>query len=140
MIDIEDISDIGSLLRILNPSDHQCWISTTRHTVLEGSCPDDIMQKQSYLSIIEQLRYFNGELISLSEQEEPFYWLTPENLQFFKNNIMQYRSTTQQELTYLQEELVNTRMPSHNSFFGVVEQRGSETYQESKYDFGTGLN
>ena len=103
LIDTEDLAELKGLIK--NDDEAHVWISDTEHTLLEGFFPDDIMQNREYQALIEQIRFFNGELSKLCEQDASFCWLNQESnekLTCFHENIMPYRQTMSGEFCNLQ--------------------------------------
>lgn len=106
LIDMEDLAELTGLIKA--EGDTNVWISDTRHTLLEGVFPENIMQNSEYQALIEQIRFFNGECNELREQKAPLCWLndgTSEKLAFFQEHIMPYRKTTASEFNNLQATL-----------------------------------
>ncbi|WP_298622780.1 hypothetical protein [uncultured Legionella sp.] len=46
------------------------WLSTNSGTVLLGKRPKGMLQDPNYLSLQEQIRFFNGEISSLLTQKD----------------------------------------------------------------------
>lgn len=73
-----------------------CWISTTQHTLLAGTRPESMKENKEYQSIIEQVRYFNGDFQLLLERDVSLDWLTEkskEKLDFFAQFLNPCRET-----------------------------------------------
>ena len=84
------------------------WIGTTQHTVLKGRPPENYRLNQHYQTLIEQIRYFNGEFQLLLEQQEPFHWLSekfPEKMAYFNDYLLKTRETTQKDIHALKTAL-----------------------------------
>lgn len=84
------------------------WITTTQHTILCGTPPKDIDSDPQYMRLIEQARYFNGELAGLIDADMPLQWLEQNSsakLAFFEQYIMRYRDVKSQEVTALRAQL-----------------------------------
>lgn len=67
------------------------WISTTQHTVLIGTPPENFQQDEQYQLMIEQIRYFNGEFPLLLKPGVKFKWLNDkfkEKLDFFEEYLL----------------------------------------------------
>ncbi len=87
------------------------WLSTVQHTKLAGNRPDAMMNNVDYLTLMEQLRFFSGDLNGLVEQKIPLFWMNEkasEKLAFFEQHIMPYRETTQSEFNRLKSALAKT--------------------------------
>lgn len=105
LITNEELDDLKKCMTSAYPD---VWISTTQHTPLVGDLPASMMNNPTYLSIIEQLRFFNGEFNLLNEQSTPFQWLTEqssEKIDFFKTHLGPFRSTKPEEIKQLQMNL-----------------------------------
>jgi hypothetical protein len=84
------------------------WISTTQDTVVAGKQPPDILSKKRYQSLREQVRFFNGEFLSLLEQDTPLTWLKEnieEKLSFFERHLQCYRPDCETGLHQLKTAL-----------------------------------
>lgn len=102
MIDLEDLVELNQMIQ--DEGETNIWISTTQHHILSGKLPQGIELNPVYQGLIEQLRFFNGELYGLTEQDEPFHWLnedTDEKIAYFQEHIMPYRQTVPSELEQL---------------------------------------
>jgi hypothetical protein len=80
------------------------------------------MQNKTYQSLIEQLRFFNGELNSIREQEEPLCWLNTvaaDKLAYFKQHLAPYRQTTMSEVNALQSSIIPTAHLARSIFSSV---------------------
>ena len=72
--------------RLVNHS----WIATTLDTVVAGKPPDDILLNKDYQLLREQIRFFNGELRVLVNQDTALIWLQVDPLKkiaFFENKL-----------------------------------------------------
>jgi hypothetical protein len=109
IVDVDDLNELHDETNKLNSENEpKVWISTTQHTLLSGSFPKDIFQNQEYQSIIEQIRFFNGECHNLSTQKTPLVWLnhhSSEKLAFFQEYLMPYRQTAASSFEDLQNNL-----------------------------------
>ncbi|WP_367607411.1 DUF3638 domain-containing protein [Legionella sp. W05-934-2] len=82
---------------------YHSWISTPNHHVLAGNMPKDIKQNGQYQKIIEQVRFFNGDLGQLLERDAPLTWLTDDSkqkLDFFENYLAPGREA---QATHIQQ-------------------------------------
>jgi hypothetical protein len=80
------------------------WITTTQHTTLAGTPPPSIQTNKAYQEIIEQVRYFNGDLKLLLERDAPFTWLEQDcsnKINFFTEYLQPYRETTTSDVQRL---------------------------------------
>lgn len=74
------------------------WICTTQDTILAGTPPDGVEQDPVYRSIIEQIRYFNGEFNLI---KAPFYWLKnqpEEKIRFYKTYLLHCRESNESDI------------------------------------------
>ena len=68
------------------------WLSTSQHTVFAGRIPSvDLLQSSEYQNLIEQIRYFNGELHHLVSRKYPCVWLSEAMLSYYQQHIMPNR-------------------------------------------------
>nr|MCH9756157.1 DUF3638 domain-containing protein [Gammaproteobacteria bacterium] len=107
LMTVEDAYELEQHLEDMPPG-VEAWIGTTQHTRLEGVVPEGILDNPDYQSLIEQVRFFNGECNMLSEQKTSLHWLNNqrhEKLDYFEQNIMPYRQTTVGELRHLKNVL-----------------------------------
>ena len=87
------------------------WIATTKDTVVAGNRPGGILDNEDYQSLREQVRFFNGELASLVEQDSPLRWLktqTSEKLNFFTNSLQACRAGSAAEFELLNAALAKS--------------------------------
>ncbi|MBA3537040.1 MAG: hypothetical protein H0T84_10590 [Tatlockia sp.] len=76
--------------------------------MVAGKPPDTILGNKTYQSLREQVRFFNGEFLSLLEQETPLTWLkenTEEKLSFFESNLQCFRPDCETGLHQLKTAL-----------------------------------
>ncbi|MBA2711227.1 MAG: DUF3638 domain-containing protein [Tatlockia sp.] len=95
------------------PNDKNNWISTTLDTVVAGKRPEAILDKKVYQSLREQVRFFNGDFLSLLEQETPLIWLkenTEEKLNFFESKLQCYRPDCELGLHQLKTALTQANV------------------------------
>lgn len=95
------------LARII-PLYKNSWIATTQDTVVNGKRPETMLDNEQYLSLREQVRFFNGEFASLLNQEQPLSWLqenASEKINFFENHLQVYRPGCDLELRQLKTAL-----------------------------------
>lgn len=84
--DIKQIDPVG-----------QWWLSTTRHSVLGGRRPNGIQNNEQYQSLIEQIRYFNGEINALLSEPKQLVWMPKEGkkkIAYFEQKMLPNRETT----------------------------------------------
>ncbi len=82
------------------------WLTTTQHSRLEGNPPKDIQKNPNYQSLIEQARFFNGELGLLRDSTEPLSWLsedTDQKLTFFEQHLALPRAVDPSDLVLLRQ-------------------------------------
>lgn len=87
-----------------------CWVSSTNHTPLFGTMPSEVIKDAEYQSIIEQVRFFNGEFSSLLSGDISLHWIKEkpkEKMAFFEQYLFQYRETLPRELDQLKAHLGN---------------------------------
>ena len=88
--------------------DKNLWMATTQHTLLKGKAPENIQSNPEYQSIIEQVRFFNGEFSALLSSEIPLQWLTEkpkDKLNFFGQYLKSSRETVPLRIQNLHEKL-----------------------------------
>ncbi len=96
----QEVEQIAPYLSKINDS----WIATTMDSVIAGNRPEQIIDQENYQAIREQIRFFNGEIGSLLNQETPLHWLKNEpfeKLEFFENHLMAYRPGSETEFPTL---------------------------------------
>lgn len=82
----------------------KAWITTTQNTILAGTPPEGISLDKTYLSIIEQVQYFNGECSLLIENYKNLTWLrknTESKLCFLKETLSKMHDVNLSEIEYL---------------------------------------
>ena len=90
-------------IRLQNPSG-QWWLTTTRHSPLGGYRPESIEDDLNYQRLIEQIRYFKGELNTMVDSRKPCVWLNKdaeEKLDFYTQHILPNR-----EATYVRDDVL----------------------------------
>lgn len=108
LITPQEEKDLQSSIRHM-PGD---WISTTEDTVIAGKRPDGIIDGIEYQSLREQVRFFNGEFSTLSNQDTPLIWLqdkTVEKLDFFEHNLLPYRPGNEAKVHQLKTALTQAK-------------------------------
>ena len=86
----------------------QIWLGTSLHTCLAGEPPENLKNRRDYHTLIEQIRYFNGNLLEILEQPTPLVWLdqqSPEKLEYFREHLMPYRRTEAMHFARLKQLL-----------------------------------
>jgi hypothetical protein len=82
--------------KIKNSQLTESWLSTTQDTLIAGSRPKSILKSEEYLSLREQIRFFNGEFAPLLHQDEPLMWIknrTEEKLNVMTHSgLLSYRA------------------------------------------------
>ncbi len=99
--------EVKSLAKLFKENDGN-WISTIENTVVAGKSPKNIVDEKNYQSLREQVRFFNGDFLSLVEQETPLIWLqenTEEKLNFFERNLQCLRPGSELGLHQLKTAL-----------------------------------
>lgn len=84
------------------------WLTTTQHSRLEGDPPKDIQKNPNYQALIEQARFFNGELGLLRDSTEPLSWLsedTEQKLTFFEQHLALPRAVDPSDLVLLRQAM-----------------------------------
>ncbi len=84
------------------------WVTSTQHALLAGKPPEGIKNNLEYQQMIEQLRFFNGELSLLQESSEPLQWLnkdTDKKLAFFEQAIMPYHRADQRDVLRIRQNI-----------------------------------
>lgn len=102
LITNEEARDLGRLLSHDQFSDQDVWIDTSQNTLLSGHRPADVVDMQKYKTLIEQVRFFNGEFSLLNHQEEPWVWMqhdVQEKIYFYEGHLSRYRSSPKADFT-----------------------------------------
>ncbi len=84
------------------------WISTTQHTILAGTLPDEIIIDKTYQDLIEKARFFNGDFQLLRHADTSLAWLedaSEEKFAFFEQYLLPYRETSRADLLVLRNIL-----------------------------------
>jgi hypothetical protein len=87
------------------------WFSTNLDTVVGGKRPEGMLKDKEYLSLREQVRFFNGDMSTLLDQNN-FYWLKDrplEKIEFFKKELMRYRPGSSEDLSQLKTVLTESK-------------------------------
>lgn len=80
------------------------WVTTTQHTLLYGTPPDNLENNSHYLKCIEQARYFNGEVAGLIAADMPLQWLEQDSgrkIAFFEQYLMHNRAVASPDVKEL---------------------------------------
>uniref|UniRef100_UPI0026362EDD DUF3638 domain-containing protein n=1 Tax=uncultured Legionella sp. TaxID=210934 RepID=UPI0026362EDD len=104
----QEAKELGA--RIWNVPDS--WIATTQDTVVVGNQPSDITADPGYQELREQVRFFNGEFTSLTNQDTGLLWLNilPEvKLEFFEKNLLPYRPGSEAHIHQLKTALTQAK-------------------------------
>ncbi|WP_040534262.1 DUF3638 domain-containing protein, partial [Legionella drancourtii] len=105
------------------------WFSTTLDTVVAGKRPDAILNDKYYQSLREQVRFFNGEIHGLLNQNVSLIWLkefTQEKLEFFQENLMPYRPRSAAAFPQLKMAVLQT---SAEGFIYIAQHRFEDLSQ-----------
>jgi hypothetical protein len=89
---------------------HNAWLTTTQFTTLAGTPPVGIRDNVEYQTLIEQVRYFNGEFSSLLSGDLPLDWLmenSKQKLSFFEKYLYNNHETLPIHLAHLRSRLFN---------------------------------
>ncbi len=106
----QEAKDLSDRLSLSN--NNNSWIATTQDTVVAGKRSPEILQQQQYQELREQVRFFNGELSSLSNQDTPLLWINiqPEQkFEFFEKNLMPYRPGSETKIHQLKTALTQAK-------------------------------
>ena len=82
------------------------WLATPSGSLLFGTAPRGMPENIEYRRILEQVQFFNGDLLPLATQTNAHVWLnikTKEKLAFYKAKIHPYRATDITDLILLEE-------------------------------------
>jgi hypothetical protein len=93
-------------------NDSTCWLTSTQHTLLAGNPPEYIRDDKTYQSIIEQVRFFNGEFELLLHKDAPFSWLeldTQQKLAFYSQHLYPVHETLAADVNTLNKLLSTSR-------------------------------
>jgi hypothetical protein len=88
------------------------WIATTQDTVIAGKPPKNIITEPKYQELREQVRFFNGEFSSLSNQDTPLLWLNAlpvQKLDFYEQNLLPCRPGSEAKLHQLKTTLTQAK-------------------------------
>ncbi len=106
LITNEELQRIAPFLN--DPEFQAVWMGTTLHTRLAGHEPEGLRDDPRYKTLIEQIRFFNGEWSLLNQQKEPFQWVHQDcgtKIQFFQNHLAPYRATKSHDMGLLEAKL-----------------------------------
>jgi hypothetical protein len=84
------------------------WISTTQHAVRFGAPPENYLKDPAYCKLMEQIRFFDGKLTELLDDETPMAWLREESqakLTYATNHIFSHRKTLRSDIKVLSDSL-----------------------------------
>ena len=90
------------------------WLSTTNHLLLAGEQPPNIHDDQNYNMLIEQVRFFNGELPLLCKESQSLQWLRQDfdnKIEFLQKYLRQCRNISQNDIGLLKKSLLKTIAP-----------------------------
>ena len=82
------------------------WITDTAHFVRAGVAPEGIQATPAYKSLIEQVRYFNGELREIIDSKEPRIWLKTdplEKMEFYERRLKKFRNARPEDIALLKK-------------------------------------
>jgi|GEM_PF-3640683 len=88
------------------------WLSSTQDTLISGTMDNELLNNVDYQSLREQIRFFNGELRSLLQQDSSLHWIKnnqAEKLDFFEASLLRYRPGCALELRQLRAMLNRDR-------------------------------
>lgn len=104
----QEAHEISQSSRFL--SSNRAWLTTTQFTTLAGTPPVGIRDNVEYQTLIEQVRYFNGEFSSLLSGDIPLDWLmenSKQKISFFEKYLYNNHETLPVHLTHLRSRLFN---------------------------------
>ena len=136
LITLQEADELKQWLDItIADSINVTWITTTQHSVLAGTAPDSIEQSREYQTLIEQVRFFNGQADELAHQKPPFFWInqnTAEKLSYFNTSIMPARQTNTESFNALSACLtrkdIDLQIIDLHAFQDFSEKRWIEDY------------
>ncbi|MDP3560360.1 MAG: hypothetical protein Q8R79_08460, partial [Legionellaceae bacterium] len=109
----QEYAQIHQYSSLIEEKGNSAWISTTQHSILDGTPPPNIQADKNYQAIIEQVRFFNGEFQSLlNNREMDFVWLEEDSkkkLDFFSQYLRPCRETSSADIASLNTVLSSSR-------------------------------
>ena len=102
------------------------WICNTAMTTLAGEAPEGIQEHAGYQELIEQARFFSGELKLLLKGDVPLNWLrkdTEKKMRFFRESLCRYRETDSYDIIAL-----NQTLSLHKLAFNCIAQNPTIDY------------
>ncbi|MFO1258960.1 MAG: DUF3638 domain-containing protein [Gammaproteobacteria bacterium] len=135
-----------SILRLLNKSEvnppNYVWLINTHQTEFGGTPPDKDSLHPNYKSIMQQLRFYNGNLSYLLEEDLSGSWLM-ENYQhkmtYFERHILPYRLTDKSKMQLLHKK-INSLHEAHLSIFEIEFDRKLIAELRRRYPLLNALN
>lgn len=110
IVTYDEAKDIELLLqksKIEEPN--YVWVMNTHETKLTGLAPDSVKLHPNYKRILQQLRFYNGDLGYLQEEDLSGSWLMEnfnEKMKFFEKNILPYRIVEKSKMKLLHKKMI----------------------------------
>ncbi len=113
------------------------WLSSTSDTLLAGQRPAGILENSEYLSLREQVRFFNGELASLLHQETPLIWLendAEQKINLYEQRLLAYRPESTQHFPQMKSALLESKVVGFNHIANAPFDDHRQTDWSSLFD------
>ncbi|MGE4350017.1 MAG: hypothetical protein AB7D28_09650, partial [Candidatus Berkiella sp.] len=105
----DEAKDIDALLQKSNIEEpNYIWVMNTHETQFMGLAPDSAKLHPNYKRILQQLRFYNGDLGYLQEEDLSGSWLTEnfdEKMRYFEKNILPYRIVEKSKMKLLHKKM-----------------------------------
>ncbi|MCS5709091.1 DUF3638 domain-containing protein [Candidatus Berkiella cookevillensis] len=105
----DEAKDIDALLQKSNIEEpNYIWVMNTHETQFMGLAPDSAKLHPNYKRILQQLRFYNGDLGYLQEEDLSGSWLMEnfdEKMRYFEKNILPYRIVEKSKMKLLHKKM-----------------------------------
>lgn len=85
------------------------WLINTQNSLLSGERPPSEILHPSYENIMQQLQFYNGDLLTLCSKDLSGSWLMEglqEKMQYFEDHFLPYRMTDKQKFNTLKSKML----------------------------------
>lgn len=136
IITYDEAKDIDELLSKseVNPPNY-VWLINSHETKFSGTPPAKENLHPNYKSMIQQLRFYNGDLGYLLEDDLSGSWLMEnyqEKMAYFEKNILPYRMVDKSKMQMLHKK-INSLHEAHASVFSLGVDTKEITRLSKKY-------